>query len=200
MRTHITAALRRLRSWISVAGKSRFLSYGRDLHVGKGCRLWAPDRLRIGNGVYIGKNVTIEANCDIGDYCLVANNVAVVGRHDHDFSIVGIPVRFAPWIGSASASLAHRAEKAVIEADVWLGYGAIILTGVRIGRGSIIAAGSIVTTDLPAYSIAAGNPAKVIRQRFNEPAVIDAHESSITQGHFRSSERGFEHFLIAPGR
>lgn len=88
------ALRRRLQTWLAVAGKSSFLSYGRDLHVGKGTRLWAPKRLSIGDCVYIGKQVYIEANCRIGNYCLIANRVAIVGRHDHDFSAVGFPVRF----------------------------------------------------------------------------------------------------------
>jgi len=78
----ILAVLRRFQTWLAVAGKSSYLSYGRDLHVGQGTRLWAPKRLAIGDCVYIGKQVHIEANCRIGNYCLIANRVAIVGRHD----------------------------------------------------------------------------------------------------------------------
>lgn len=85
----LLAALRRLQTWLAFAGKSAFLTHGHDLHVGKGARLWAPKRLVIGDCVYIGKQVHIEANCRIGNYCLLANRVAIVGRHDHDFSAVG---------------------------------------------------------------------------------------------------------------
>jgi acetyltransferase-like isoleucine patch superfamily enzyme len=51
----------------------------------------------------------------------------------------------------------------VIEDDVWIGFNAIILKGVRIGRGSIVGAGAVVTRTMPAFSLIAGNPAKVIR-------------------------------------
>jgi acetyltransferase-like isoleucine patch superfamily enzyme len=53
----------------------------------------------------------------------------------------------------------------VIEDDVWIGAGAIILDGVRVGTGSVIGAGSVVTEDLPPFSVVAGSPAKVIRDR-----------------------------------
>jgi acetyltransferase-like isoleucine patch superfamily enzyme len=53
----------------------------------------------------------------------------------------------------------------VIEDDVWLGFGVVVLDGVRIGRGAVIAAGSVVTVDIPAHAIASGNPARVIRFR-----------------------------------
>ncbi len=72
----ILAALRRLQTHLAVAGKGRFLTAGAGLHVGRGTRLWAPTSLRIGRCVYVGKQVHIEANADIGDYCLIANRVA----------------------------------------------------------------------------------------------------------------------------
>jgi virginiamycin A acetyltransferase len=58
-----------------------------------------------------------------------------------------------------------------IEDDVWIGYGALILSGIKIGQGSIIAAGSIVTKDVPAYAIVGGNPAKVIKFRFSKKII-----------------------------
>lgn len=59
----------------------------------------------------------------------------------------------------------------VIENDVWIGYGCTVLSGVRIGSGSVVAAKSVVTRDVPAYAIVAGNPAKVVRYRFAEPII-----------------------------
>ena len=87
----LLAGLRRLQTRVLLLGKSKFLAYGPGLHIGQGTRLWAPKSLRIGSGVYIGKHVHIEANCEIGDYCLLANRVAIIGRHDHDFSAIGFP-------------------------------------------------------------------------------------------------------------
>src|SRR5919198_3043947 len=60
----------------------------------------------------------------------------------------------------------RRAHRVVIGHDVWIGHGAIILPGRTVGTGAVVAAGAIVTKDVPAYAIVAGNPARVIRQRF----------------------------------
>ena len=66
----------------------------------------------------------------------------------------------------------------IIEDDVWVGYGAIILSGVKIGKGIIIAAGSVVTKDIEPYSIVGGNPANFIKYRFTKDE-IKQHESLI---------------------
>jgi phosphonate metabolism protein (transferase hexapeptide repeat family) len=60
----------------------------------------------------------------------------------------------------------RRAHRVVIGHDVWIGHGAIILPGRKVGTGAVVAAGAIVTKDVPPYAIVAGNPARVIRQRF----------------------------------
>lgn len=69
-------------------------------------------------------------------------------------------------------------QDVVIEEDVWCGANVTILKGVTIGRGCIIAAGAVVTHDIPAYSIAGGVPAKVIKNRFDENQIVD-HESQL---------------------
>ena len=195
----LMALLRRVQTWLAVVSKSSYLTHGHDLHVGKGTRLWAPKRLTIGDCVYIGKQVHIEANCRIGNYCLLANRVAIVGRHDHDFSAVGFPMRFAPWVGSKRFPSPHADEEAVVEDDVWLGFGAVVLTGVTVGRGSVVAAGSVVASDIAPYSIAGGVPAKVLGQRFADPATVARHEAAIRGGRFALSERGYDHCVIEPG-
>lgn len=192
------SALRRIQTWFLVVGKSSFLSCGRDLHIGRGVRLWAPKRLKIGDYVYIGRDVHIESNCEIGDFCLLANRVSIIGRHDHDFSAIGFPMRFSPWIGSLRLPSPYIDEKAVIESDVWLGYGVIVLTGVIIGRGSVVAAGSVVTEDIPSYSIVGGVPARVIGRRFADDAAIAMHESAMVNGKYHFSERGYDHCIIEP--
>lgn len=60
----------------------------------------------------------------------------------------------------------RRSHRVIIGHDVWIGHGAVVLPGRRIGTGAVIGAGSVVTKDVPAYAIAVGNPARVIRQRF----------------------------------
>ncbi len=198
MRHSLLAGLRRCRTAITAFRARTFLTHGYGLHIGRNPTLWAPDKITIGNNVYIGKDVNIECNCAIGDHVLIANRVAFVGRHDHDYRAVGTPIRFSPWIGSARQPSPWRHESVVIETDVWIGYGAIVMTGVRIGRGAIIAAGSVVTKDVSPYTIVAGTPAREVAKRFTDPTDIAAHEASLRDGRFVFSERGFDAFIIEP--
>jgi len=62
----------------------------------------------------------------------------------------------------------RRAHQVIIGHDVWIGHAAIMLPGRRIGTGAVIGAGAVVTKDIPAYAVAVGNPARVIRQRFSD--------------------------------
>ena len=117
----ITAGLRIIQTNCLIAGKNSFLTRGPRLCC-ESTKLWAPKLLKIGADVYIGKQIHIAANCEIGDYRLIASRVSIIGRHDHDFSAVGFPMRFAPWIGSKRFPSPYIDEKAVIESDVWLGH------------------------------------------------------------------------------
>lgn len=141
------------------------VTFGRDLHVGPGSTLWAPRSMRIGHEVYIGKSVTIEVDGEIGDGVLIANLAGIIGRTDHDIHEVGNSVRRSRWVGDFPEEMSCRT---VIGSDVWIGYGAIVLSGVSIGDSSIVAAGSVVTRDIPSNSIVAGIPARLIGQRFSE--------------------------------
>jgi acetyltransferase-like isoleucine patch superfamily enzyme len=67
----------------------------------------------------------------------------------------------------------------VVGDDVWIGYGAIILSGVTIGDGSIVASGSVVTKDVPPYVIVGGNPARKITERFTDPWELQMHKLAI---------------------
>jgi acetyltransferase-like isoleucine patch superfamily enzyme len=137
---------------------------GPKFHVGPGSVLWAPSSLVVGNNVYVGKHVTIEVDGIIGDEVLIANNVGIVGRRDHDHRQIGVPIRSADWVGDCR----HLSDNTVIGSDVWIGFGAIVLSGVRIGNSSVIAAGSIVTTNVPDNTIVAGVPASPVGRRMDE--------------------------------
>jgi acetyltransferase-like isoleucine patch superfamily enzyme len=148
--------------------------------------------------VYVGKDVHIEANCRIGRFCLLANRVAIVGRRDHDFRAVGYPVRYAPSVRSKIRPSPSVREEVVIEDDVWIGFGAILLTGITIRRGAIVAAGSVVTRDVAPYSIVGGSPARELGRRFADARAIATHESAIRRGRFRLSERGYDECTVEP--
>src|SRR3989344_3756475 len=148
--------------------------YGENLYLGIGARIFAPVNLVIGDNVYIGKYSIIECDGKIGNNVLIASNVGLVGRRDHDFKEIEKSIREASWIGN-DLNNKGRTLKLVIEDDCWIGYGAIILTGVKIGRGAIIGAGSVVTKDVKPYSIVLGNPAKKIGMRFSKKEIRE-HE------------------------
>jgi acetyltransferase-like isoleucine patch superfamily enzyme len=151
---------------------------GRNLHIGIGSKIAAPRRLVIGNDVYVGKLCTIECDGEIGDDVMIANAVGIIGRFDHDHTVVGVPMRLTPWIGDPDYKGAGRDLRVVISSDVWIGYGAIIFSGVTIGRGAIIGAGSVVMSDVRPYAIVLGNPGRVVGARFAAD-VVARHEELI---------------------
>ena len=123
-----------------------------------------------GDYVFIGLNAHIYANVQIGNFVMLASYVAIVGG-DHRFDVVGVPVRFTGRAG-------FEKLLTVIEDDVWIGHGCIIMAGVRIGRGAIVAAGAVVTKDVPPYAVVGGVPAKLIRYRFT-PEQQQRHNESL---------------------
>lgn len=145
-----------------------YIRVGKNFTFGRGTVFWAPNHLVIGNDCYIGKYCTIETDAIIGNDVLIANNVGLIGRYDHDYSQVGVPIRKAPHISSRDYRFKGKGLSIRIENDVWIGFGSILLSGITIGRGSIVAAGSVVTTDVQPYSIVAGNPAHFISFRFTD--------------------------------
>src|SRR6266566_8893544 len=101
---------------------------GPDIHVGIGSIVWAPRRLKIGRSVYIGKLCTIECDGEIGDFVMLANNVGLVGRYDHDHRCVGKPIRLAPWIGDRDYAGPGKGLQIIVGDDVWIGFGAVVLS------------------------------------------------------------------------
>ncbi len=144
------------------------ISIGKNSTFGRGTIFWAPNKMTIGNNVYIGKYCTLEADIQLGNNVLIGNNVGLIGKYDHDYSKVGVNMKDADWIGDSDYAFKGKNLKIVIEDDVWIGYGAIVFTGVTIHRGSIVAAGSVVTHDVESYTIVGGNPARVIGNRFSD--------------------------------
>lgn len=149
---------------------------GKKVTFGRGTVFWAPNQIRIGNNVYIGKYCTIQADIEIGNNILIGNNVGLIGKYDHDYSNVGKNIKDAPWIGDSDYNFKGKGQKIIIGDDTWIGFGAVVFTGVSIGKGSIVAAGSIVTKDVPPYTIVAGNPARVKGKRFKDEQIIE-HEN-----------------------
>lgn len=111
--------------------------------------------------------ITIGKYCSIGPGC-----TCITGNHPMNTPSSSVVLWF--WLfenydESIINSIIHKEADVVIGNDVWVGAGAILLPGVRLGNGSVIGAGSIVTTDVPDYAIFLGNPAKNSGFRFEEP-------------------------------
>jgi chloramphenicol O-acetyltransferase type B len=142
---------------------------GKRLHCGLRVRLWANHVLKIGNDFYIGHDSFIQTNCIIGNWVMFGNKVAVVGKYDHHFQQIGQPIRLASQIRDKDYTWKGKNLITYIGDDVWIGYGVTIMGGVKIGNGCIVAASSVVTSDLEPYSIYGGNPARKIKSRFESP-------------------------------
>lgn len=193
----LLALLKRLRTFYALLGASKYLSFGANLHLCSKVRLWAPDFIDIGNNVYIGKNTIIECNARIGNATLIANCVQLVGRHDHNYKQLGVPVRFSNWVGDIKPS-DRVVESVDIGDDVWVGAGAILLAPLKVGKGAVIAAGAVVAKDVEPYSVVAGNPAVKISLRFNDSERV-LHEKIMDSGEFVYDSRGLKYSVIKPG-
>jgi virginiamycin A acetyltransferase len=110
----------------------------------------------------------------IGKYCSIAAEVRFImngGNHPTNWlTTFPFPVFGAGWEAAMPASWPTKGDTTVGH-DVWIGYGAVIMPGVSIGNGAIIATASVVTRDVPAYAIVGGNPGAILKYRFNERTI-----------------------------
>jgi maltose O-acetyltransferase len=122
--------------------------------------LVVPENLRLGDNVSVGPGVKINAGggVEIGNDVMIGPDVKIWSAN-HRFDDPGRPV----------CEQGYEAGPVRIGSDVWIAAGSIILPGVAIGDHAVIGAGSVVTSDVPAWSVAAGNPARVIKQRGPAP-------------------------------
>ncbi len=150
------------------AAKDRILT---ELLGGRGANLWitAPFYVDYGNNIYFGNNCEVNMNCTflddnriiIGDNALIAPNVQIYTA----FHPTSAAERFGPQKEGGSFSFCKTQTAPVIVGNnVWIGGGAILLPGVHIGDNVVIGAGSVVTKDIPANTVACGNPCRVIRE------------------------------------
>ncbi|WP_339223845.1 acyltransferase [Paenibacillus sp. FSL H8-0332] len=141
-----------------------------------------PDQLTLGDRSYIAGGAIVRStrlvtgsDCSINSYSILSGDITMgngvrIASHaslygfNHGYAVTDVPVFRQPL----------TVKGIVIGDDVWIGANAVILDGVRIGSHSIVAAGAIVTRDVPAYSIVGGNPAKLIRSRLAGEAAATA--------------------------
>jgi acetyltransferase-like isoleucine patch superfamily enzyme len=113
---------------------------------------------RIGRYAYVGNDSVLTGAVIIGDLTMIAAGCQIVGN-DHLFDDPAIPMRLNFAV--------DKRPTTIFESDVWIGQGSKVFEGVKIGRGAIVATGSVVTRDVPPYAIVGGIPAKLIRMRFD---------------------------------
>lgn len=129
----------------------------------------------IGDYTYISNNSHI-ANSEIGKFCSIGPHVQMgLGNHPTDTFVSTHPAFFSTkkqaQIAFTDIDLFEETKKTHIGNDVWVGANAILIDGVSIGDGAIIAAGAVVTKDVPPYTIVGGIPAKTIKKRFSEDQI-----------------------------
>ena len=172
------------------------LQYPERIRLGNGVRIASQATLRANteqaNGIGIGDHTTVHESALIaanlgqveigrhswvGPFCLVYGNGDVsigdnvlIAAHtsintvSHHFERCDIPIN----------DQGIYCDPVTIEDDAWIGMNAVILQGVRIGKGAIVGAGAVVTRDVPPWSIVMGVPARIVSQRSNAPVVEDA--------------------------
>lgn len=128
----------------------------------------------------VAMDCVIGPKVTLGPYAMVASEVVVTGG-DHRFDIPGIPMVYAgrPEI-----------RETVVEADAWIGYRAILLTGVHVGRGAIVGAGAVVTHNIPPYEIYAGVPARKVGERFANSTERAEHDAMLARAPFPGRKCG----------
>ena len=139
---------------------------GKAVKIGRGFRAFGIQNIEIGNDVYIGEQaliMTTGAKVKISDHVMFGPRVTVVsGNHRTD--IVG---KYMTEI-KASQKRPEDDRDIIFEGDNWIGANSLILAGVTIGRGSIVAGGAVVTRNIPHFPCGGGVPARCISSRFND--------------------------------
>jgi acetyltransferase-like isoleucine patch superfamily enzyme len=177
----------RIHPSVRVQGASQAVTWGRGASIGEGCVLRADGagRISIAEGVWLARDVemetetrvmigagttlqrrsTVNGTTRIGRQCILAPDV-FISSGTHPFrQIPHLPIREQERRLAAQGVSLDRAVW--IQDDCWLGTHAVVCPGVTIGKGSVIGANSVVTRDVPPYSVVAGSPARVIGQRLD---------------------------------
>lgn len=140
------------------AAKGFIRSCGKNVNIEHGAVI--SSKLSIGDNSGIGIDCVCNGELTIGNDVMMGPECVIISQN-HEFSDVTFPMRLQGY---------KKEEPCIIGDDVWIGRRAMIMPGVKIGNGAIIAAGAVVTKDVPDYAIVGGVPAKVIKFRTGDPS------------------------------
>jgi len=123
-------------------------------------------RLKIGSRSFVGRGLMSIVDCvEIGDDVMVAWGATIVDHHSHSMRMRERLKDVEQWIEGRKDWTGVRIAPVRIESKAWLGFNVSVLPGVVIGEGAIVGACSLVTRSIPAWTVAAGNPAQVLREQ-----------------------------------
>jgi acetyltransferase-like isoleucine patch superfamily enzyme len=149
-----------------------------DCKFSNNVRLYGKTQLgnvQVGSHTYFAG--TISSNAIIGKYCSIGPNTRIGGLGLHPTNYISThPIFYSTkkQSGKTFVKTDHFIEHkdTIIGNDVWIGINCVVLDGIKVGNGVIIAAGSIVTQDIPDYAIVGGVPAKIIKYRYSESEIV----------------------------
>jgi acetyltransferase-like isoleucine patch superfamily enzyme len=147
-----------------------FARCGHSVRIGPGGS-FTFDRIFVGDRVFIGEGAHFSAS---GSYIEIGHGVmfgprVMIFTGDHNTGVIG------RMMVDVHEKRPEDDQPVIIEDDVWIGAGSIVLKGVRIGRGAVVAAGTLVNRPVPAYGVVAGVPGRLLRMRWTQEQ-IDEHE------------------------
>jgi acetyltransferase-like isoleucine patch superfamily enzyme len=120
--------------------------------------------ISIGKRTYISGSIIAAHNVEIADDVLISWGTTIIDHNSHSTSFSQRAGDAVDWLEGKKDFTHVKIAPIKISSKVWIGFNSIILKGVKIGEGAVIGAGSVVTKDVPAWTIVAGNPARVIRE------------------------------------